>query len=133
VRAQAVARDGRLVDDFSFNVQGKRLMHVRNAPSPAATSSLAIAGMIADEWERASWLSARADPRADGHGRMSRPGQDAYHGIRGSLRVQSRLPFMTPVGLFVAPEGTLPPAGGRFILSWCNAAKAAGIQPASHR
>lgn len=54
VRAQSVARDGRLVDDFSFNIQGKRLMHVRNAPSPAATSSLAIAGMIADEWDRAS-------------------------------------------------------------------------------
>jgi L-2-hydroxyglutarate oxidase LhgO len=54
VRAQAVARDGRLVDDFSVNVQDRRLMHVRNAPSPAATSSLAIAGLIADEWERVS-------------------------------------------------------------------------------
>jgi (S)-2-hydroxyglutarate dehydrogenase len=53
VRAQSVARDGRLVDDFSFNVQGKRLMHVRNAPSPAATSSLAIGKLIADEWDRA--------------------------------------------------------------------------------
>ena len=54
VRAQSVARDGRLVDDFSFNVQDRRLMHVRNAPSPAATSSLAIAQLIADEWDRAS-------------------------------------------------------------------------------
>lgn len=53
VRAQSVALDGGLVDDFSFNVQGTRLMHVRNAPSPAATSALAIAGLIADEWERA--------------------------------------------------------------------------------
>ena len=53
VRAQSVAGDGRLVDDFSFNVQDKRLMHVRNAPSPAATSSLAIGELIADEWERA--------------------------------------------------------------------------------
>jgi len=53
VRAQSVARDGRLVDDFSFNVQGKRLMHVRNAPSPAASSSLAIGELIADEWDRA--------------------------------------------------------------------------------
>jgi (S)-2-hydroxyglutarate dehydrogenase len=52
VRAQSVARDGRLVDDFSFNIQNRRLMHVRNAPSPAATSSLAIAQLIADEWER---------------------------------------------------------------------------------
>jgi L-2-hydroxyglutarate oxidase LhgO len=54
VRAQSVARDGRLVDDFSFNIQGRRLMHVRNAPSPAATSSLAIGELIADEWDRAS-------------------------------------------------------------------------------
>jgi 2-hydroxyglutarate dehydrogenase len=42
VRAQALARDGRLVDDFAFSVTG-RALHVRNAPSPAATSSLAIA------------------------------------------------------------------------------------------
>ncbi len=54
VRAQSVARDGRLVDDFSFNIQGRRLMHVRNAPSPAATSSLAIGELIADEWDCAS-------------------------------------------------------------------------------
>jgi L-2-hydroxyglutarate oxidase LhgO len=54
VRAQSVARDGRLVDDFSFNIQDRRLMHVRNAPSPAATSSLAIGQLIADEWDRAS-------------------------------------------------------------------------------
>jgi L-2-hydroxyglutarate oxidase LhgO len=56
VRAQAVARDGRLLDDFSINVQGAQLMHVRNAPSPAATSSLAIGQLIADEWERAARL-----------------------------------------------------------------------------
>jgi 2-hydroxyglutarate dehydrogenase len=54
VRAQSVARDGGLVDDFVFNVQGSRLMHVRNAPSPAATSCLAIGKLIADEWERAA-------------------------------------------------------------------------------
>ncbi len=46
VRAQAVARDGRLVDDFVVDVQG-RVVLVRNAPSPAATSSLAIARHIA--------------------------------------------------------------------------------------
>ncbi|TDD42239.1 L-2-hydroxyglutarate oxidase [Nonomuraea terrae] len=46
VRAQAVARDGRLVDDFVADVQG-RVVLVRNAPSPAATSSLAIARHIA--------------------------------------------------------------------------------------
>ena len=54
VRAQSVARDGGLVDDFVFNIQGRQLMHVRNAPSPAATSSLAIGELIADEWDRAS-------------------------------------------------------------------------------
>lgn len=45
VRAQAVDRQGRLVDDFVFT-SGDRALHVRNAPSPAATSSLAIAGEI---------------------------------------------------------------------------------------
>lgn len=41
VRAQAVARDGRLVDDFLF-FDTRRAVHVLNAPSPAATASLAI-------------------------------------------------------------------------------------------
>ncbi|MGV9323892.1 L-2-hydroxyglutarate oxidase [Streptosporangium sandarakinum] len=45
VRAQAVDRDGALLDDFSVDVQG-RVALVRNAPSPAATSSLAIARHI---------------------------------------------------------------------------------------
>jgi 2-hydroxyglutarate dehydrogenase len=49
VRAQALARDGSLVDDFAFSGDGTTL-HVRNAPSPAATSSLAIAGYIADRF-----------------------------------------------------------------------------------
>ncbi|XP_027785652.1 L-2-hydroxyglutarate dehydrogenase, mitochondrial isoform X1 [Marmota flaviventris] len=53
VRAQALDRDGNLVDDFVFDGGvgdiGSRILHVRNAPSPAATSSLAISGMIADE------------------------------------------------------------------------------------
>ena len=48
VRAQALARDGRLVDDFVFS-RSERALHVRNAPSPAATSALAIARMVADE------------------------------------------------------------------------------------
>jgi (S)-2-hydroxyglutarate dehydrogenase len=47
VRAQALAPNGTLVDDFVVNHEGGAL-HVRNAPSPAATSSLAIAEMIAD-------------------------------------------------------------------------------------
>lgn len=48
VRAQAVGRDGSLVEDFVFSRAGGAL-HVRNAPSPAATSALAIARHIADE------------------------------------------------------------------------------------
>jgi L-2-hydroxyglutarate oxidase len=46
VRAQALGRDGTLVDDFVLG-GGARILHVRNAPSPAATSSLAIGGMLA--------------------------------------------------------------------------------------
>ena len=46
VRAQAVDRDGRLADDFLF-VAGPRSLHVLNAPSPAATASLAIGREIA--------------------------------------------------------------------------------------
>ncbi len=47
VRAQALAPDGTVLDDFIVNGQGG-VLHVRNAPSPAATSSLAIAEMIAN-------------------------------------------------------------------------------------
>jgi (S)-2-hydroxyglutarate dehydrogenase len=47
VRAQCVARDGSLVDAFLF-VEGDRILHVRNAPSPAATASLAIGRTIAE-------------------------------------------------------------------------------------
>ena len=47
VRAQAVARDGSLLDDFAFS-ETERALHVRNAPSPAATASLAIARLVAD-------------------------------------------------------------------------------------
>jgi L-2-hydroxyglutarate oxidase len=47
VRAQALARDGALVDDFKF-VKKDGALHVLNAPSPAATASLAIAEEIAD-------------------------------------------------------------------------------------
>lgn len=46
VRAQALARDGTLVDDFDLGGSG-RVLHVRNAPSPAATASLAIAAHLA--------------------------------------------------------------------------------------
>lgn len=48
VRAQAVSRDGKLVDDFLFLRQGPAL-HVLNAPSPAATACLPIGEHIARE------------------------------------------------------------------------------------
>jgi L-2-hydroxyglutarate oxidase LhgO len=47
VRAQAVDRDGTLVDDFRIHRVGP-VVAVRNAPSPAATSSLAIGEHVAD-------------------------------------------------------------------------------------
>jgi L-2-hydroxyglutarate oxidase len=51
VRAQAVGRDGALIDDFVVS-RTERALHIRNAPSPAATSSLALARMVADEVEK---------------------------------------------------------------------------------
>ncbi|HEX6458332.1 MAG TPA: L-2-hydroxyglutarate oxidase [Thermoleophilaceae bacterium] len=51
IRAQALARDGRLIDDFVFDQTG-RVLHVRNAPSPGATASLAIAREIVERLER---------------------------------------------------------------------------------
>jgi 2-hydroxyglutarate dehydrogenase len=48
IRAQAIRRDGRMVDDFLLERTGNSV-HVRNAPSPAATSSLALAKLIADQ------------------------------------------------------------------------------------
>jgi L-2-hydroxyglutarate oxidase len=53
VRAQALHRDGRLVDDFYYE-RGIRQVHVLNAPSPAANASLEIGRRIADEVE-APW------------------------------------------------------------------------------
>jgi L-2-hydroxyglutarate oxidase len=47
IRAQAVRRDGTMVDDFLM-IEGERMVHVCNAPSPAATSALPIADVIAD-------------------------------------------------------------------------------------
>lgn len=55
VRAQALDIEGNLVDDFIFHfgegdsAVAKRVLHCRNAPSPGATSSLAIAKMIGDK------------------------------------------------------------------------------------
>lgn len=47
IRAQAVMRDGTLVHDFLF-LETPRMLHVCNAPSPAATSAIPIGEMIAD-------------------------------------------------------------------------------------
>lgn len=48
IRAQAVRRDGRMVDDFLF-YESPRMVHVCNAPSPAATSALPIGDLIAQK------------------------------------------------------------------------------------
>jgi L-2-hydroxyglutarate oxidase LhgO len=52
VRAQAVARDGSLVDDFQFSFS-PRMMHVCNVPSPAATASIVLGRMIVEEFLKA--------------------------------------------------------------------------------
>jgi L-2-hydroxyglutarate oxidase len=48
VRAQAVDGDGKLVDDFRV-VANERMVHVLNAPSPAATASLSIGRTISEQ------------------------------------------------------------------------------------
>ena len=50
VRAQALDRTGRLVDDFVISQSGA-VVHVRNAPSPAATSAFALARELVDRIE----------------------------------------------------------------------------------
>jgi L-2-hydroxyglutarate oxidase len=47
VRAQALMKDGALIDDFLI-VEGERSVHVLNAPSPAATACIPIGESIAD-------------------------------------------------------------------------------------
>ncbi len=48
IRAQAVRRDGTMVDDFLI-YESERMLHVCNAPSPAATSALPIGDLVADK------------------------------------------------------------------------------------
>lgn len=60
VRAQAMGPNGTLLDDFIFDggdgMMGRKMLHVRNAPSPGATSSLAIAELVVNEAEeRFNW------------------------------------------------------------------------------
>jgi len=57
VRAQAMNADGSMVDDFVFE-GSEGVVHVRNAPSPAATSSLAIGAYVADDADRRFGLGA---------------------------------------------------------------------------
>jgi L-2-hydroxyglutarate oxidase len=57
VRAQALGRDGQLLDDFLFSAT-PRALHVRNAPSPGATASLAIARHVVEEAQRTFGLEA---------------------------------------------------------------------------
>jgi L-2-hydroxyglutarate oxidase len=63
VRAQALDEAGRLIDDFVVDAEGGRVMHVRNAPSPAATSSLAIARMVVDAAQEAIGVPLRQPER----------------------------------------------------------------------
>ena len=57
VRAQALEPSGTLVDDFRF-VEAERMIHVLNAPSPAATASLSIGATIAEMAGRSFGLPA---------------------------------------------------------------------------
>jgi (S)-2-hydroxyglutarate dehydrogenase len=57
VRAQALMNDGKLVDDFLI-VQGQNSVHVCNAPSPAATSSIEIGKAIVAQIPEQSHLKA---------------------------------------------------------------------------
>lgn len=57
VRAQAVDSKGTLLDDFIVD-ESDHAIHVRNAPSPAATSSLAIGAHVADLAEKSFGLTA---------------------------------------------------------------------------
>jgi len=56
VRAQALDEEGNLIEDFIFDSGSdafhNQVLHIRNAPSPAATSSLAIAEVIVDKIEK---------------------------------------------------------------------------------
>ena len=88
VRAQAVSRDGRLTDDFLLSTT-PRAIHVRNAPSPAATSALALAALIADHAEQLREPRRRAITR-------SREGEEGTGRARKSPKGPARPPFPPP-------------------------------------
>jgi L-2-hydroxyglutarate oxidase len=58
IRAQALASTGDLVDDFALEIRS-RVVHVLNAPSPAATAALAIGDEIVDRARDAFGLEER--------------------------------------------------------------------------
>lgn len=62
VRAQALDRSGKLLDDFYFAHQN-RILHVCNVPSPAATASLVIGREIVSTLSQTAWFTSR--PRHD--------------------------------------------------------------------
>jgi len=64
VRAQAVGLDGRLIDDFLVQ-SGPGMLHVLNAPSPAATASLAIGREVADRLIASDSASSTGSFRGD--------------------------------------------------------------------
>lgn len=64
VRAQAVNENGDLIEDFVFDDKGKfknNVLHVRNAPSPAASASMAISKYIADEFDKKFFIDKKID------------------------------------------------------------------------
>jgi L-2-hydroxyglutarate oxidase LhgO len=70
VRAQAVDRNGNLVDDFHF-VHSRNMIHVCNVPSPAATASLEIGKEIVDMLaERFDLPSAKTKPTISPHANL---------------------------------------------------------------
>ena len=90
VRAQALRRDGSLVDDFAF-AEGTRSLHVLNAPSPAATASLAIGEEIAQRYAAMAQLF---------HGRFSSWATSRYpRNPAMSLSLSKRLALQS--GLFL--------------------------------
>lgn len=66
VRAQAMHRDGKMTDDFAIQ-KADRMVHVLNAPSPAATASIAIGRYIASTASLVAGLTRRSDAPAETH------------------------------------------------------------------
>jgi L-2-hydroxyglutarate oxidase len=77
VRAQAVAQDGSLLDDFKI-ATGPDSLHVLNAPSPAATASMAIAELIANEVDTAFNLGSPTLFPGRGEERRSAPKPERF-------------------------------------------------------